>query len=183
MFDYDSGTYAPFTAPGLATPTALIELAGGSNIFAALKQSWTSVSWEQVIARKPQCIIIKQLACAAGAVSPARPRDRRRFKIICSATRKDTHDCDGELLVVALESHAPVTDSQPVLVRALKSLDIACQFCTLRQPSDSTQDALAGWRVDPAEILASAVVNDDTPTGLAHRSPSNSAITLSIGTG
>jgi iron complex transport system substrate-binding protein len=58
VFDYDSGTSAPFTAPGLATPTALIELAGGSNIFASLKQSWTSVSWEQVIARKPQCIII-----------------------------------------------------------------------------------------------------------------------------
>jgi iron complex transport system substrate-binding protein len=58
VFDYDSGTSAPFTAPGLATPTALIELAGGSNIFASLAQSWTSVSWEQVIARKPQCIII-----------------------------------------------------------------------------------------------------------------------------
>ena len=58
VFDYDSGTSAPFTAPGLATPTALIELAGGSNIFASLKQSWTSVSWEQVVARKPQCIII-----------------------------------------------------------------------------------------------------------------------------
>jgi iron complex transport system substrate-binding protein len=58
VFDYDSGTSAPFTAPGLATPTALIELAGGSNIFASLKQSWTSVSWEQVIARKPQCIVV-----------------------------------------------------------------------------------------------------------------------------
>jgi iron complex transport system substrate-binding protein len=58
VFDYDSGTSAPFTAPGLATPNALIELAGGTNIFASLKQSWTSVSWEQVVARKPQCIII-----------------------------------------------------------------------------------------------------------------------------
>ncbi len=58
VFDYDSGTSAPFTAPGLATPDALIELAGGRNIFASLKQSWTSVSWEQVVARKPQCIII-----------------------------------------------------------------------------------------------------------------------------
>jgi iron complex transport system substrate-binding protein len=58
VFDYDSGTSAPFTAPGLATPNALIELAGGTNIFASLKQSWTSVSWEQVISRKPQCIII-----------------------------------------------------------------------------------------------------------------------------
>jgi iron complex transport system substrate-binding protein len=58
VFDYDSGTSAPFTAPGLATPNALIALAGGSNIFASLEQSFTSVSWEQVIARKPQCIII-----------------------------------------------------------------------------------------------------------------------------
>jgi iron complex transport system substrate-binding protein len=58
VFDYDSGTSAPFTAPGLATPTALIQLAGGVNVFASLKQSWTSVSWEQVIARKPQCIVI-----------------------------------------------------------------------------------------------------------------------------
>jgi iron complex transport system substrate-binding protein len=58
VFDYDSGTSAPFTAPGLATPNALIELAGGTNIFASLEQSWTSVSWEQVVARKPQCIII-----------------------------------------------------------------------------------------------------------------------------
>jgi iron complex transport system substrate-binding protein len=58
VFDYDSGTSAPFTAPGLATPNALIELAGGTNIFASLKQSWTSVSWEQVVARKPRCIII-----------------------------------------------------------------------------------------------------------------------------
>src|ERR1700677_1597784 len=45
VFDYDSGTSAPFTAPGLATPTALIKLAGGVNVFASLKQSWTSVSW------------------------------------------------------------------------------------------------------------------------------------------
>jgi iron complex transport system substrate-binding protein len=58
VFDYDSGTSAPFTAPGLATPNALIGLAGGQNIFASLKRSWTSVSWEQVVARKPQCIII-----------------------------------------------------------------------------------------------------------------------------
>jgi iron complex transport system substrate-binding protein len=58
VFDYDSGQSAPFTGPGLAMPNALIGLAGGTNIFASLKQSWTSVSWEQVVAAKPQCIII-----------------------------------------------------------------------------------------------------------------------------
>jgi len=58
VFDYDSGQAAPFTGPGLAMPTALISLGGGTNIFAGLKQSWTSVSWEQVIKADPQCIII-----------------------------------------------------------------------------------------------------------------------------
>jgi iron complex transport system substrate-binding protein len=58
VFDYDSGEAAPFTGPGLAMPTALISLGGGTNIFAGVKQSWTSVSWEQVVADDPQCIII-----------------------------------------------------------------------------------------------------------------------------
>jgi iron complex transport system substrate-binding protein len=58
VFDYDSGTAAPFTGPGLAMPTAIIALAGGRNIFASLKQTWTTVSWEQVAKAQPQCIII-----------------------------------------------------------------------------------------------------------------------------
>jgi iron complex transport system substrate-binding protein len=58
VFLYDSGQSAPFTAPGLAMPNALIQLGGGINVFASLRQSWTSVSWEAVVARKPQCIII-----------------------------------------------------------------------------------------------------------------------------
>jgi iron complex transport system substrate-binding protein len=58
VFLYDSGQAAPFTAPGLAMPSALIQLGGGTNIFASLNQSWTSVSWETVVARQPQCIII-----------------------------------------------------------------------------------------------------------------------------
>jgi iron complex transport system substrate-binding protein len=58
VFDYDSGEAAPVTGPGLAMPTALLSLGGGTNIFASLKQSWTTVSWEQVVAAQPQCIII-----------------------------------------------------------------------------------------------------------------------------
>jgi iron complex transport system substrate-binding protein len=58
VFDYDSGESAPFTGPGLAMPTALISLGGGTNIFAGLKKTWTSVSWEQVVAADPDCIAI-----------------------------------------------------------------------------------------------------------------------------
>jgi iron complex transport system substrate-binding protein len=67
VFDYDSGQSAPFTGPGLAMPTALISLAGGTNIFASLKQSWTSVSWEQVVAARPQCIIINDYGTPTAA--------------------------------------------------------------------------------------------------------------------
>jgi iron complex transport system substrate-binding protein len=67
VFDYDSGQSAPFTGPGLAMPTALISLGGGTNIFASLKQSWTSVSWEQVVAARPQCIIINNYGTPTAA--------------------------------------------------------------------------------------------------------------------
>lgn len=65
VFLYDSGTDAPFTAPGLAEPDALIALAGGVNIFHNLKQTWTSVSWEQVIVADPDCIIINDYGTPA----------------------------------------------------------------------------------------------------------------------
>jgi iron complex transport system substrate-binding protein len=67
VFDYDSGTSAPFTGPGLAMPNAEISLGGGNNIFASLKQSWTSVSWEQVVADNPDCIIINNYSTPSAA--------------------------------------------------------------------------------------------------------------------
>ena len=67
VFDYDSGQAAPFTGAGLAIPTALIALGGGTNIFAGLKQSFTSVSWEQVIAKDPQCIVINDYGTPTAA--------------------------------------------------------------------------------------------------------------------
>jgi len=67
VFDYDSGTSAPFTGPGLAMVNAEITLGGGVNIFAGLKQSWTSVSWEQVVKAAPQCIIINDYGTPTAA--------------------------------------------------------------------------------------------------------------------
>jgi iron complex transport system substrate-binding protein len=67
VFDYDSGQAAPFTGAGLATPTALLSLADGTNIFGSLKQSFTSVSWEQVVAAQPECIIINDYGTPTAA--------------------------------------------------------------------------------------------------------------------
>jgi iron complex transport system substrate-binding protein len=67
VFVYDSGEASPFTAPGLALPNALIAQAGGANVFQDLKQSWTTVSWEQVLAHKPACILINDYGTPSAA--------------------------------------------------------------------------------------------------------------------
>jgi iron complex transport system substrate-binding protein len=58
VFVYDSGDATPETAAKFATPNAMIEAAGGTNIFNDVESSWTRVNWEHVVARNPQFIVI-----------------------------------------------------------------------------------------------------------------------------
>jgi len=58
VFVYDSGTEKAFTAAGNEMTTALIDLAGGTNIFADVDDTFTEVSWEDVVARDPDVILI-----------------------------------------------------------------------------------------------------------------------------
>lgn len=58
VFVYDSGEDAPFTAGRYAMPTALIEAAGGLNIMDDLEKSWATVTWEEVIDRNPEIVVI-----------------------------------------------------------------------------------------------------------------------------
>ncbi|NTV64221.1 MAG: ABC transporter substrate-binding protein, partial [Oscillochloris sp.] len=58
VFLYDSGEQDVFTAGGNAIPTAIISAAGGTNIFADLKKSWTTVGWEAIVERNPEFIVI-----------------------------------------------------------------------------------------------------------------------------
>lgn len=55
---YDSGDKAPFTAGGSGIGNEIITRAGGTNVFADLPKSFSDTSWEQVVARKPQAIVI-----------------------------------------------------------------------------------------------------------------------------
>jgi iron complex transport system substrate-binding protein len=48
----------PFTAGGKTVLSDLIERAGGHNVFADLSADWTHVSWEQVLARQPELIVV-----------------------------------------------------------------------------------------------------------------------------
>ena len=54
---YDSGDDVIYTT-GKALQTNLIELAGGKNVFDDLSETWSSVSWEEAVARSPDVIVI-----------------------------------------------------------------------------------------------------------------------------
>lgn len=58
VFVYDSGEDAPFTAGRYAMPTALIEAAGGRNIMDDFEKSWATVTWEEVVERNPEIVVI-----------------------------------------------------------------------------------------------------------------------------
>ncbi|MBB95177.1 MAG: iron ABC transporter substrate-binding protein [Rhodobacteraceae bacterium] len=58
VFVYDSGEDTPFTAGRHGMPTALIEAAGGTNIMDDFEKSWATVTWEEVVERNPEVVVI-----------------------------------------------------------------------------------------------------------------------------
>lgn len=59
VFVYDSGEDAPLTAAGVGIQGFLIESAGGINIFKdQTERSFVPVTWEQVVERNPDVILI-----------------------------------------------------------------------------------------------------------------------------
>lgn len=56
---YDSGSDGVFTCSGINFESLLVELAGGNNIFSDLSdKQWVTVSYEEVLAREPDVILI-----------------------------------------------------------------------------------------------------------------------------
>lgn len=58
VFVFDSGEDVAFTAGRYAMPNALIEAAGGTNIMNDFEKSWATVTWEAVVERNPEVIVI-----------------------------------------------------------------------------------------------------------------------------
>ena len=58
VFLYDSGEDRAMTPGRLGMPQALINAAGGRNILDDVQTSWTRVSWENVVERNPEVIVI-----------------------------------------------------------------------------------------------------------------------------
>nr|WP_042197903.1 ABC transporter substrate-binding protein [Kibdelosporangium sp. MJ126-NF4] len=58
VFVYDSGEGTAYTAAGTGIGNEIIKLAGGRNVFADIQKDWADVSWEQVLQRAPDVIVI-----------------------------------------------------------------------------------------------------------------------------
>ncbi|WP_423932924.1 ABC transporter substrate-binding protein [Comamonas sp. 23] len=58
IFVFDSGEKIPTTVGGFGMPQAMLDAAGGSNIFADIASNWPKGNWEDVITRDPEWIII-----------------------------------------------------------------------------------------------------------------------------
>lgn len=58
VFVYDSGDSSAHTAGGTGIGNEIIELAGGRNAFGDIDKNWADVSWEQVVERKPEAVVI-----------------------------------------------------------------------------------------------------------------------------
>lgn len=58
VFVYDSGEDSAFTSGGEGIGNEIVSLAGGTNAFADLKDTFGDVSWEKVIERKPEVVLI-----------------------------------------------------------------------------------------------------------------------------
>lgn len=58
VFVYDSGEDAAFTAGGKGLGEEIIRLAGGRNVFGDLDEVFGDASWEQVVERKPEVIVL-----------------------------------------------------------------------------------------------------------------------------
>lgn len=55
---FDQGGDEVFTAGNGSLQTTLIEMAGGENVFSDIEKTWARVSWEEVVDRDPEIIVI-----------------------------------------------------------------------------------------------------------------------------
>ncbi|CEG85577.1 ABC transporter substrate-binding protein [Propionibacterium freudenreichii] len=106
IFLYASGTDKALTAGGDSMANALIEAAGGTNIFADVNQRWPSVSWEQVSQRNPDIILIREEGTTPQYQSPSVTQKKQTLEGI-SAIASTTAMTQGRFATVTLSQLQP----------------------------------------------------------------------------
>jgi len=55
---YSSGTQTPYVGAGTGVPQMILEAAGLANVADDVADSWASISWEEIVARDPDVIVL-----------------------------------------------------------------------------------------------------------------------------
>lgn len=55
---YSSGTDTPYVGAGIGAPQMMLEKLGLTNVAADVKDTWTSLSWEAIVAADPDVIVL-----------------------------------------------------------------------------------------------------------------------------
>ncbi|MGX9297143.1 ABC transporter substrate-binding protein [Tsukamurella paurometabola] len=83
---FDSASPDPFTSGRTGTPQAIIENAGGENVFADLDDSWTTASWEAAAQRDPEVIAIVDYGVGAANTPDAKIAQVRSQPLMANTT-------------------------------------------------------------------------------------------------
>ena len=62
VFWYDSGADAPLAGACCGAPAMLMDAVGAKNLFADIPGTWATVTWEEVVAREPEVIVLADAA-------------------------------------------------------------------------------------------------------------------------
>ncbi|MFI0421126.1 ABC transporter substrate-binding protein [Spongiactinospora sp. 9N601] len=80
-FEYDEGTATPSAPGNRQAINAVIETAGGRNVFSDRDEAYTKVGWEEVVARDPQVILVIIYDKGDPAANDARFAEAERFLV------------------------------------------------------------------------------------------------------
>ena len=67
VFWYDSDADSPYAGSCCGAPAMLLAAVGATNIFADAPGTWATVTWEEVIARNPQVVVLADAAWSTAA--------------------------------------------------------------------------------------------------------------------
>ncbi|MFF4416040.1 ABC transporter substrate-binding protein [Streptosporangium sp. NPDC001559] len=86
-FEYDEGTATPYAPGNRQAVNAVIETAGGHNVFGDRDETYTKVGWEEVVARDPRVILVIVYDRGSPAANEAHFAEAERFLTTSPALR------------------------------------------------------------------------------------------------
>lgn len=117
---YSSGTDTPYVGAGTGAPELVMETVGLTNVAADVKQTWTSLGWESIVADDPDVIILIDASwnTAASKITSLESNP---------ATRNMTAVKDHRYITIpfaASEAGVRTVDAAVSVQKQLKALDI-----------------------------------------------------------